>query len=103
VDAGRRDLRQGEVTVEVKPAVANKGAAVEAFLADAPFAGRRPCFIGDDVTDEDGFRVCNARGGISIHVGPADAVTEARYRLASPAAVHDWLAQLLDRERRTAS
>ncbi|WP_193179560.1 trehalose-phosphatase [Nisaea sediminum] len=96
-------LLQGKMVVEVKPAVANKGAAVEAFLEDAPFAGRRPCFIGDDVTDEDGFRVCNARGGISIHVGPPGAVTEARYRLASPAAVHDWLAQLLDRERRTAS
>jgi len=96
-------LLQGKMVVEVKPALANKGAAVEAFLAAPPFAGRRPCFIGDDVTDEDGFRVCNARGGISIHVGPPDAVTEARYRLASPAAVHDWLARLLGCGRRAAS
>lgn len=96
-------LLNGKMVVEVKPTAANKGAAVEAFLSSPPFAGKRPCFIGDDVTDEDGFRVCNDRGGISIHVGPPDAATEARYRLASPAAVHAWLAQLPDRERRTAS
>ncbi|UUX50715.1 trehalose-phosphatase [Nisaea acidiphila] len=92
-------LLQGKMVVEVKPSTANKGAAVEAFLSQPPFAGRIPCFIGDDVTDEDGFRACNARGGISIHVGPPDAKTAARYRLSSPAAVHDWLEQLLDREK----
>lgn len=92
-------LLQGKMVVEVKPATANKGGAVEAFLSEPPFAGRLPCFIGDDVTDEDGFRACNARGGVSIHVGPSDAETEARYRLASPAAVHAWLEQLLDREK----
>ncbi|WP_420404445.1 trehalose-phosphatase [Nisaea sp.] len=102
VVAGSGDLLtllQGKMVVEVKPAAANKGAAVESFLSETPFAGRRPCFIGDDVTDEDGFRVCNARGGISIHVGPPHADTVARYRLASPSAVHDWLAQLLGREK----
>jgi len=92
---GTLSVLNGKMVVEVKPSAATKGAAVEAFLAQPVFAGRRPCFIGDDVTDEDGFRVCKARGGITIHVGPDTAETMAEYRLPSPDAVHRWLGQLV--------
>ena len=92
---GALSVLNGKMVVEVKPSVATKGAAVEAFLAQPVFAGRRPCFIGDDVTDEDGFRVCKARGGITIHVGPDASETLADYRLSSPGAVHRWLGQLV--------
>tara|TARA_E500000318_G_scaffold62640_1_gene57975 strand:+ start:458 stop:1228 length:771 start_codon:yes stop_codon:yes gene_type:complete len=92
---GALSVLSGKMVVEVKPSAATKGAAVEAFLAQPVFAGRRPCFIGDDVTDEDGFRVCKARGGITIHVGPDTAKTLADYRLSSPEAVHRWLEQLV--------
>lgn len=93
--SGALSVMNGKMVVEVKPSAATKGAAVEAFLAQPVFAGRRPCFIGDDVTDEDGFRVCKARGGITIHVGPDTAETMADYRLLSPDAVHHWLGQLV--------
>lgn len=95
---GALSVLNGKMVVEVKPSAATKGAAVEAFLAQPVFAGRRPCFIGDDVTDEDGFRVCKALGGITIHVGADLAETMADYRLPSPGAVHRWLEQLVSND-----
>jgi trehalose 6-phosphate phosphatase len=56
-------LLAGHMTWEVKPAGADKGTAVRALMARAPFAGRVPVFIGDDVTDEDGIRAAQALGG----------------------------------------
>lgn len=82
-------LQQGHMVVEVRPAGADKGMAIEAFLAEPPFAGRRPVFVGDDLTDEHGFAVVNAAAGMSIKVGEGASV--ARYRLRDPAAVHRWL------------
>lgn len=81
----------GDRVLELRPEGLDKGAAVQAFLAQPPFAGRVPVFVGDDLTDEHGFAVVNARGGLSVLVG--DRVdSAARYRLEDPAAVRDWLA-----------
>ena len=56
---------------EVRPVGADKGGAVVALMQRAPFAGRLPVFIGDDVTDEDGMREARKRGGAaSIGVDP---------------------------------
>jgi trehalose 6-phosphate phosphatase len=74
---------------EVKAHAGDKGAAIEFFMNEAPFAGRLPVFIGDDVTDEAGFAVVNKRGGVSIKVG--DGETTAHYALDDPEAVMDWL------------
>lgn len=82
-------LRPGKCVVEMKPAGAEKGDAIAAYLAEPPFAGRRPVFIGDDVTDEHGFAAINRLGGLSIKVGPGP--THARHRLPRVAAVHAWL------------
>lgn len=87
-------LQIGKLVVEILPAEAGKGAAIERFLGRPPYAGRTPVFVGDDRTDEDGFAVVNARGGLSIRVG-AGAPTQARFQLDSPAAVRDWLAGLV--------
>ena len=67
-------------------------------MSESPFMGRRPIFIGDDVTDEDAFRIVNEMGGYSVKVGPDHSASAARYRLENVAAVHDWLDPLADRE-----
>lgn len=84
-------VQTGKCVVELKPRGANKGAAINTFMQSPPFAGRTPLFIGDDTTDEAGFRQVNALGGISVKVGPGPS--EAHYRLANVAAVHLWLTQ----------
>ncbi|WP_420391837.1 trehalose-phosphatase [Acuticoccus sp.] len=85
-------LIHGKMVVEAKRRGFDKGAAVRAFLERAPFAGRTPIFIGDDVTDEDGIRAANAAGGYGIKVG--EGSTDAPHRLPDVAAVHAWLAAL---------
>jgi len=82
-------LMRGSMVLEIRPEQGDKGRAIGQFMGEAPFQGRTPVFVGDDVTDEDGFRTVNALGGISIKVG--DGPTCARHRLANTRAVIDWL------------
>ncbi len=83
----------GNKVFELKPTYAHKGHAVDRFMAWPPFDGRRPVFIGDDVTDEDGFQAVNARGGLSVIVGDRTP-TAAHHRVPGVATVHGWLAHL---------
>jgi trehalose 6-phosphate phosphatase len=88
--SGNLEVIHGKMVSEIKPRHADKGSAIRAFMSEAPFAGRVPVFLGDDVTDEDGFVAVNALKGHTIHVG--DAVpTAAHYRLSSVDEVIDWL------------
>lgn len=100
VHPAAQDLRiiHGNMVSEVKPRHADKGSAIHAFMGEAPFAGRVPVFIGDDVTDEDGFAAVNALDGYTIRVGPGSR-TVARYRLADVDQVIDWLEALPPRVR----
>ena len=84
-------LIAGKMVVEFQPCGVNKGAAIAAFMSEPPFLGRRPIFLGDDATDEDGFAEIARRGGIAIRVGEP-AKTSASYGLPSVAAVLAWLA-----------
>jgi trehalose 6-phosphate phosphatase len=59
-------------------------------MRQAPFVGRIPLFIGDDVTDEEGFEAVNALGGYSVRVGDL-AATAARFRFSSVSTVIAWL------------
>jgi trehalose 6-phosphate phosphatase len=88
-------LLRGKMVLEVRPVGADKGTAIAAFMQEPPFAGRTPVFIGDDLTDEDGFREVNRLGGISVKVDAG--ATCAAYRLADTRAVIDWLEQLVGR------
>jgi trehalose 6-phosphate phosphatase len=84
------ELQRGKMVLELRPRGADKGAAIRDFMAEAPFAGRIPVFVGDDVTDEAGFATINQMNGISIRVGDG-AITCARYVGASVVAIHQWL------------
>jgi trehalose 6-phosphate phosphatase len=84
----------GRKVVEFQPRGSDKGAAIAAFLAEPPFAGRRPVYAGDDATDEDGFAMVNHRGGLSIKVQNGERRTvasAAQFQLRSVAALHRWL------------
>jgi trehalose 6-phosphate phosphatase len=83
-------IQLGKMMVEVRPSGADKGSAIAAFMEEAPFSGRIPVFIGDDITDENGFKIINARGGLSVRVGNGGP-TIAKYRLADVGAVLQWL------------
>ncbi len=83
-------VRRGKMVVELGPAQANKGQAVARLMREPAYAGAMPVFIGDDVTDEDGFAAAAAAGGHGILVG-AQRPTAARYRLADPREVYRWL------------
>jgi trehalose 6-phosphate phosphatase len=86
---GEYTLQQGKSVLELKPLGKDKGRAVLEFMAEPPFAGRTPAFVGDDATDEYGFATVNAQGGFSIKVGPGE--TAARWRLDNVKAVQQWL------------
>lgn len=81
----------GKLVVELVPRHYGKGRAIAAFLAEPPFRDRRPAFLGDDLTDEEGFVEIGRRRGISIRVGPPDAATRASYGLPDVAATLEWL------------
>ncbi len=83
-------LMHGKMVIEMKPQAASKGAAVRAFMHEAPFQRRRPWFFGDDVTDESGFEAVLSMGGVAVKVGAGP--TLADHHLPDPAAVHRWLA-----------
>lgn len=85
-------LIPGKMVIELRPRHHSKGTAIGSFLEEAPFHGRQPVFLGDDMTDEDGFIEVNRRRGLSIRVGPPVAATSARYALPSVAAARAWLA-----------
>ncbi len=84
-------LQHGHQVVELRPAAGDKGSAIEAMLDEPPFRGRVPVFAGDDITDESGFAVVNARDGISVLVGDREP-SAAHFGLRSPRAVRRWLA-----------
>ena len=83
-------LIAGKMVFEFAPREHHKGAAISKMMQRDPFSGRCAAFVGDDVTDEDGFRVVNALGGITIRVG-GNRGSEAECSLPDVAAVHRWL------------
>lgn len=83
-------FQAGKSVLELRPGAWTKGSSITAFMQEAPFIGRTPVFIGDDVTDEDAFAVVNEMSGVSIRVGNP-AATQAHHRLGSVSEVLRWL------------
>ncbi|SMF78487.1 trehalose-phosphatase [Allosphingosinicella indica] len=83
-------LQRGKMVAELRPRGADKGAALRRLMREPKFAGARPLFVGDDLTDEDAFAAAASINGAGILVGPPRK-TAARWRLADVAAVAAWL------------
>ncbi len=79
------ELLAAHMAFEIRPRGITKARAVEALMAHPPFAGRRPVFVGDDVTDEDGMEAARRMGGLGLHVG--------RDFTAGPGQVRAWIAR----------
>jgi trehalose 6-phosphate phosphatase len=88
-------LQLGDMVAELRTPGQDKGKSVSAFLREAPFDGATPVFVGDDLTDEDGFAAAARLGGYGVLVGPARP-TQATYRLKDHNAVLDWLGASVD-------
>ncbi|GAJ30723.1 trehalose-phosphatase [Acidomonas methanolica] len=84
------ELHPAKMAWEIRPAGIDKGHAVQAVMQQPPFAGRRPVFVGDDVTDEDGIRAARALGGAGFRI-PEDFPDAAAFR--------SWLTDLAARSR----
>ena len=63
------EVLPGKAMFEVKRPGVSKGEAVRRLMALAPFAGRTPVFIGDDVTDESVFAALPRLNGKGYSVG----------------------------------
>lgn len=102
---GKIRVTSGKKVLEVRPAVDwDKGKAIKLLMKKYAKGGREsgllPIYLGDDLTDEDGFRVIEKYGnGISVFVGEARQETTARYFLKSPAEVAEFLVLLLETQR----
>jgi trehalose 6-phosphate phosphatase len=87
-------LQLGPKVAELVPYGVSKATAVDEFMREPPFAGRRPLFVGDDLADEPVFEWMNAAGGLSVAVN-ARRPTAAQTRLRSVGEVRAWLHGLM--------
>jgi len=101
---GKLRTTSGKKVYEVRPAVAwNKGKAIEVLIKKHRRRGRNhgllTIFMGDDLTDEDGFKVVENHRGLSIFVGEDNPQSAAGYYVRSPAEVDRFIQQLIDLEK----
>jgi len=98
--AGLAKITSGKKVVEVRPAIAwDKGKAVKLIMKRQARGGRKsgflPIYMGDDLTDEDAFKVIESYGGIAVYVGEENDLSVANYFLRSPTEVEDCINKLL--------
>jgi alpha,alpha-trehalase len=97
--------QKGKKIFEFRPDIEwNKGKAIE-YLMERLFVDSSrvvPVYIGDDTTDEDGFKSIS-NTGIGILVGDHKRQTEAHYTLRDPAETEDFLQELVKLAREGSS
>jgi trehalose-phosphatase len=96
---GRIKVTQGKKVYEIRPPGDwDKGKAIAWLTAKCREVrgrgGALPVYLGDDLTDEDGFKVIERNKGISIFVGEGSLQSAARYFLKSPEEVAQFLKML---------
>jgi trehalose 6-phosphate phosphatase len=91
--SARLEILPGKSVVEVKQPSFNKGTAVRELMHHAPFDGRKPIFIGDDVTDEAAFEVLPEFDGVGFSVGRE--VQGIAGMFEAPSDVRRWIAEMV--------
>ena len=90
------EVLPGKSVVEIKHSGFTKATGVTELLTHEPFKGRRPIFIGDDVTDESVFAIIPDFGGLAFSVGRRARGVAGHFD--QPRDVRQWLARLVDEE-----
>lgn len=83
-------LHSGSMVVELATPGWDKGRALTELMAQDPFRGAAPIYVGDDEADEAGFASARRLGGWGVLVGEPRR-SSARWRIQSQAALCDWL------------
>ena len=91
------EILPGKLVVEIKPGGYDKGTGLREMMSVPPFTGRRPIFVGDDVTDNAAFAVLPDFGGAGFSVG--GIVPGARFNFDGPQDVRRWLRRLNGKEQ----
>src|SRR3954462_14664945 len=89
------EVLPGKCVCEIKHSGFTKATGVLELMAHEPFKGRRPIFIGDDVTDEAVFGIMPDLGGLAFSVGRR--ATGVADHFDEPRDVREWLLPLLCR------
>ncbi len=87
------EVLSGKCVCEIKHSGFTKATGVRELLTHNPFKGRRPLFIGDDVTDETVFAIMPDFNGLSFSVGRRVQGVDGHFD--APADVREFLARLL--------
>lgn len=82
--------QHGKMMIELRGENAHKGLAIKKIMQYPDFAKGCPLFIGDDITDEDGFIAAQELGGSGVKVG-INGKSGAKYALPNVDAVHAFL------------
>ena len=95
------EVLPGKSVCEIKHPGFTKASGVRELMTHAPFRGRRPIFIGDDVTDETVFAIMPDFNGLSFSVGRRARGVAGHFD--APSDVREFLARLLDDQSVTQS
>ena len=90
------EVLPGKCVCEIKHSGFTKATGVRELMTHEPFRGRRPFFIGDDVTDESVFAIMPDFGGLAFSVGRRAQGVAGHFD--EPRDVRAWLARLVDGE-----
>jgi trehalose 6-phosphate phosphatase len=90
------EVMPGKSVCEIKHSGFNKASGVRELMKHEPFKGRRPLFIGDDVTDESVFAIMPDLNGLAFSVGRRAKGVAGHFD--EPSDVRAFLAHLLDEE-----
>ena len=91
------EVLPGKQVCEIKHSGFTKASGVRELMTHPPFKGRKPFFIGDDVTDESVFAIMPDLAGIAFSVGRRAKGVAGHFD--APSDVREFLAHLLDDER----